>query len=381
MLLLEHQGKALLRQSGIAAPRGMVVADDSALAAAIRTLPQRLVLKAQIEGGGRGKAGGIAFADTAAEALAAFGQLRARSIHGLPVQSVLVEERIDYLAERYVALTLLDGEIRLMFGRSGGIDIEDATARDPASLTTMMVDPIDGPSAAALTACFRQVGLAPEYRPAYEAVSRALYSLAQRRDLTLAEINPLVELSDGRLLALDARIGVDDAALLRQPEIAALPPPAPATAQAKTGVAGLRFKENPEGGAIGLIGLGGGLNVTLMDWVASAGGRVGSVVDIDPAIGSGHAAAGFTAAFEAFDGNPMLRAIMVNVITCGYRLDDIVAGLVKALETRAEAAKPVILHLRGNAMERTPDLLEAAGCRNGASIAAAIAEVIAAAGA
>ena len=373
MLLLEHHGKALLRKHGIQTPRGVAVGDADALAAALQDLPERLVLKAQIAGGGRGKSGGIAFATGRAETLAVFDTLRGSRINGHAVDSVLVEERIAFADERYAGILIQDGEIRLLFARHGGVDIEDVTAADASNLQSFPVDPVDGPNAAQFRDCLARLGYAPERHAAYERIGRALFVLCQACDATMAEINPLVELADGRLLALDARILIDDAALDRQPEIAALRSIAGKASR-------LPFRENPEGGTIGVIGLGGGLNVTLMDWIADGGAQVAALVDIDDAIGAGQAAQGFAAALEAFDRHPSIKSILVNVITCGYRLDDIVTGLVAALAKRnSSSAKPTILHLRGNAMARTPDLLAAAGQTNSASLTAAIADVIAAA--
>ncbi len=382
MLLLEHQGKALLREQGIAVPKGAVVSAGEAVDKAIAALPARLVIKAQIAGGGRGKAGGVAFADSATEALAASAGLLGTAIHGLICQTLLIEERIEFLRERYAALLVEDGEIRLLFARMGGIDVEDITARDPRNLASIVCDPVAGPAAGELSACFEALGFAAEYRCAYESLARDLFALARARDALLVEINPLAECDGGRLVALDARIDIDDNALARQPAIAP-----PLSGQAVSGhgpggFAGLQFKSNPEGGNIAVIGLGGGLNVTLMDWIAALGGKAASLVDIDGALAAGHGTRGFAEAFQVFDGDPAIRAILVNIITCGYRLDDIVEGLLQAHAARAPAgAKPVFLHLRGNAMARTPALLAAAGCVNSHSIAEAVAAVVAAAGA
>src|SRR5688572_2517130 len=373
MLLLEHQGKALLRKHGIQTPRGVVVGDADALAAALQELPERLVLKAQIAGGGRGKSSGIAFAASRAETLAAFDTLRGSRINGYAVDSVLVEERVAFADERYAGILIQDGEIRLLFARHGGVNIEDITAADASNLQSFPVDPVDGPDTAQFREVFARLGYAPVYHKAYERIGRALFLLCQACDATMVEINPLVELIDGRLLALDAHILIDDAALGRQPEIAALQPIAGKARR-------LPFRENLDGGTIGLIGLGGGLNVTLVDWIADGGAQVAALVDIDDAIGAGQATQGFAAALEAFDRHPSIKSILVNVITCGYRLDDIVTGLVAALaERETSRAKPTILHLRGNAMARTPELLATAGQINSASLAAAIQDVIAAA--
>lgn len=380
MLLLEHQGKAFLRRYGIGTPRGIVVTDEEGLEDAIRSLsPSRLVLKAQVATGGRGKAGGIAFAETPAAVRTVFEELRTCKIGGLAPDSVLIEERVDYLRERFAALSIEDGEIRLLFGRAGGIDLEEITARDPGNLATLAVNPIAGPQMSAIAASLGQLGISDEYHTSYYSVACGLFDLAQSCDALLVEINPLVELPGARLLALDARIGIDDDALARHPEIAALAArQAEPTAPTKGGE-GLKFKKNPEGGGtIGLIGLGGGLNVALMDWIANCGARVATLVDIDPAIGSGRSREGFAAALNLFDDDPTIRAIMINIVTCGYRLDDIVFALLAAVATRQQSTtKPVILHLRGNSMSRTPELLSAAGYSNSSSIAEAVAAVVA----
>lgn len=380
MLLLEHHGKALLRQHGIAVPKGIVAASESAVAQALGSLPARVVVKAQIASGGRGKAGGVVFTNSAAEARAQSARLLGGAINGLRVEAVLIEERLDALRERYAALVIEDGVIRLLFGRKGGVNVEDITAQDSRNIGTIDCDPIDGPNTALMATCFNQLGFAAEYRRSYELLGRDLFAVARARDATLVEINPLAECRCGRLVALDARVEIDDNAIVRQPEIAALLPPRPAPKDEHSGYIALPFKDNARGGEIGLIGLGGGLNVTLMDWIAASGAQVASLVDIDSAIASGHAARGFADAFAAFDRNPAIRAIFVNIITCGYRLDDIVENLLRAHKARAPATlKPMILHLRGNAMARAPAMLAAAGCTNSASIGQAVAAAVAAA--
>lgn len=373
MLLLEHQGKALLRKHGISTPRGVLVEEASALTNALHRLPESLVLKAQIAGGGRGKSGGIAFATGPQNVINTFRVLRGSKVNGHAVDAVLVEERVAFVQERYAGLLIESGEIRLLFSRRGGVDIEDITAADAANLQSFAVDPIAGPSAAQFQDCFDLLGYAPEHRADYERIGRALFDSSRACDATMIEINPLVELTGGGLMALDARILIDDSALGRQSAIAALQPMADKSGR-------LPFRENPEGGTIGLIGLGGGLNVTLMDWIADGGAKVAALLDIDDAIGAGQAEQGFAMALETFDRHPQIRSILVNVITCGYRLDDIAAGLAAALAKRdASRVKPTILHLRGNAMAKTLGLLTAAGQTNSASLAAAIADVIAAA--
>ena len=371
MLLLEHQGKALLQKHGIPTPRGILVEEARTLADVLPTLPERLVLKAQIAIGGRGTGGGIVFAADPAKASEAFNTLCGSKVNGYAVDAVLVEEQVPFVQERYAGLLIEDGEIRLLFARRGGVDIEDITAADASNLQSFAIEPIAGPNTRQFRDCFDRLGYAQGYRADYERIGRALFDLSRACDATMIEINPLVELARGGLMALDARILIDDAALQRQREIASL---LPVAGKAKR----LPFRQNPEGGTIGLIGLGGGLNVALMDWIADRGAKVVALVDVDDAIGAGQAAQAFAMALDTFDRHPQIRSILVNVITCGYRLDDIATGLVAALAKRdASRVKPTILHLRGNAMMKTPDLLAAAGQTNSASLAAAIADVVA----
>jgi succinyl-CoA synthetase beta subunit len=376
MLLLEHQGKALLRGKGVATPRGVVVGDAAELADALTKLQGCVVLKAQVAAGGRGKSGGIAFAQTPEDAQIAFAELRALSIHGLAVESVLVEEQIDYVRERFIALIVQDGALQLLLGRKGGIQVEDTAETDPESVVSLAINPIDGPDPSIVAERLGKVGIPDAYHAAYCETARALFDLAQASDARLVEINPLVELSQGRVLALDARVAIDEDALPRHPEFAAQL--AQGAVAQPAGREDLKFKRNPDvGGTIGLIGLGGGLNVTLMDWIGSLGGKVATLVDIDRAIGSGRAREGFHAALQAFDGDPSIRAILINVVTCGYRLDDIVAALLEALTARPRSgAKPIVLHLRGNSMSRTPLLLASSGYSNSPSIAHAVTAVV-----
>ena len=153
----------------------------------------------------------------------------------------------------------------------------------------------------------------------------------------------------------------------------------PGTASAKTVASLVRIRKNPAGGTIGLIGIGSGLNLTIMDWIDQMGAGAASLVDIDPAIMAGQAAEGFRLALDAYDRDTAIGAILINVITCGYRLDDIVAALMPALAARG-SAKPVVLHLYGNAMDNTPAMLAASGRRNAASLREAVAQVVAAVG-
>jgi len=379
MLLLEHVGKTLLRQRGIAIPAGHVVATADELDAALARLPNDVVLKAQIAAGRRGKGGGIAFAASPSQARAAFAGLMGTEVNGHRIKTVLVEERVPHRVERYAGLSVESGELMLMFAATGGIDIEEFTQANPSNLAVLAVDPFDGLDGKKVDDRLATLSFDRRLFPHYRELARKLLDACRSLDALTIEINPLVERDDGTLCALDARIVIDETALDRQPTIAQL------TSMPAHREKGRRpdlppIRHNPQGGSVGLIGLGAGLNITIMDWMAATGAVVRSLVDIDDAIGAGRAEEGFAQTFAAFDADPGIRAIMVNIITCGYRLDDIVAALTTASTARPQA-KPTILHLRGNAMSQTPFLLSKASLANSASLGEAIRATARAAGA
>ncbi len=375
MLLLEHQGKALLRRYGIATPEGVAVESEAALASAIAG-GSPVVFKAQVAVGGRGKAGGILFANDAEEALAAYRRLRQMTIGGHPVEAVLVEERTAFAHERYAAIQIESGRLWLLFGAEGGVDIETITAGDAANIQRVEVSVLDGPDAEALRRAFATLGLDEPLWPAYAELAERLFRLSRDLDIVTAEINPLVETGDGKLIALDARIFADETALGRQPELVALLPRTAATTNASA--PSTSFKANPEGGSIGLIGFGSGLNITFMDWADLLGGKVGVLVDIDAMVTGGHGEAGFAEAFAYMDQSPGIRSVLLCIISCGNRMDDIVGAMRAALATRQAGSKPIIFYLRGNRMSFAEATLEAASIKNSPSLAKALCDVVAA---
>lgn len=376
MLLLEHQGKTLLNRFGIATPAGRVVDDTQALRRAMADGRPK-VLKAQVASGGRGKAGGIVTVASEAEALTAFERLRHLQIGGQRCEAILVEERATIARERYMAIQIESGRLLLLIAAQGGVDIETITADDPGNVRTIELDALAGPDRSVLEEAFAALDLPPALWPQYAEIARCLHALARGADAATVEINPLVETPDDRLIALDARIFIDETALARQPALADLRPAAAGSDPSL--VPKPSFKQSPSGGAIGLIGFGSGLNITFMDWIATLGGQVGVLVDIDAMVTGGHAEAGFAAAFAHMDRDPAVRAVLLCIISCGNKMDDVVRAMIAAIATRPRDAKPLVLHLRGNRMRQAQPLLDAAALANSTSLASAINEVVAAA--
>lgn len=377
MLLNENEGKFLLRAHGIATPEGVIVETGAQLEAALAGLGLPVALKAQIPAGKRGRNGGIGFAGTAAEARAVFDAMIGASVNGFEVSRLLVEPRVDIRRERYVAVTVAMNEVWLMIGRDGGVAVEDNARSDPQSLVQVPLDPTIGESRGVILDAFESLGFPPELHEAYFDLCARLETLARRSDAVMAEINPLVETGDGALIALDARVEIDDSALARQPEIRAL----------------LRLEASDHGwgrsqkvsqlqrvdgdGKVGLVGLGGGMALAVSDWLASENQGLAGAIDMDSSLSSGTARQALSDVLDAFDADRRVEVVLVNMISSGNRIDRIAAELLPALSARrARAGKPVVVHLQGNGSERATALLRDAGIRNCPGLREAVAETL-----
>jgi succinyl-CoA synthetase beta subunit len=349
VLLFEHEGKAVLREHGILTPQGMLAESEADVAAAARALSAPFMVKSQVLAGGRGKAGGIRSATDASELHREAGAMLGSTVRELPVRALLIEERVTIQEERYMAL-LLDGEqMLLVLGRRGGVEVEELFAGTRDGFEVVKIDPAFGLSAHQVRASLEELGIAPQWWASYCEIAERLARLFRQCDATLAEINPLAELGDGKLIAVDARIIIDDGALFRQAKFASIAksrtPPDGLAAR----MLALEIQYVPIGGPIGLISSGAGVGTTVMDWVAREGSSLNAFVDLDYAIMSGHTEAGIALVLDTLISDPAIKAIIVNFTTCGLRLDEIARALVKALDAqRSRIAVPIFVHLQGN---------------------------------
>jgi succinyl-CoA synthetase beta subunit len=328
----EHQGKAVLAAAGIAVPRGRVVTSATEAADAASVGP--VVVKAQVPTGKRGKAGGVRFAATPAEAAAAAAALLGSRIGGHPVRAVLVEERLPIERELYAAVTIdpaTKGPVVLL-STAGGIDVEDAASR--GALRRLPVDILDGCSleqATALTA-----GLDLDGRAA--AVLVRLYDAWRRSDAELLEINPLAVLPDGSLVAADAKLVVDDAALTRQSLAATLSPHA-TPAEARAAALGLNFHQLD--GPVGVLANGAGLTMATLDMVRHFDGAPANFLEI-----GGDAYTQAKPALELVLTLPGIRSLVVNFCGAYARTDVMAGGVVDAWRALAPTI-PVFFSIHG----------------------------------
>ncbi len=336
----EHAAKALLVRGGIPVPAGRLCASASEAAAAAEAIGPCAV-KAQVPAGKRGKAGGIALVEDAAAAESAAARILAMEIAGHRVERVLVEARVAIERELYLAV-LNDPASKgplLLFSPEGGMEIEAVAAQDPARLLRWPIDIGEGLEPAALLARLRTLGFGDMAEAFADLVVR-LYALYLECDAELLEINPLALTTEGGLVALDAKLVLDDSGAARQPELAAAADPEPLTAlEARGRELGLKYIELD--GSVGILANGAGLTMTTMDAVSHYGGRPANFLEI-----GGDAYTLGKPALEVVLSNPRVKSLVVNFCGAFARTDVMVGGLLEAWpEVRPEV--PVFFSIHG----------------------------------
>jgi len=357
--LHEYQARDLLRRHGIPVPPGEVAttADEAHAIAARLGGGGRVVVKAQVHAGGRGKAGGVKLARDPAEAAAHAAQILGMTIKGLTVHRVLVAPAADIASESYVGIIVDRASQRpvLMVSAAGGIDIEEVAAQTPEKIHRLAVDPRYGllPHQA-LGLAFRLYRDVAQARAAAE-IMRKLYAAVYAIGASLAEINPLATTPDGTVVALDAKIAVDDNELDRHPEIAALrDSSAEAPSEVAAREAGLTFIKLE--GSVGCCVNGAGLAMATMDLVKYYGGEPANFLDI----GGSSNPQKVVAALEIITADPSVRAILFNIFGGITRCDDVANGIVQATR-QFPLTVPLIIRLTGTNEAEAVRILTQAG--------------------
>jgi len=349
--LLEYQAKELLAQRGVPAPSGQVAATPEA-AREVAARLGRVVVKAQVSVGGRGKAGGIKLAETPAEAEAAARALLGSTLKGLPVRQVLVEQALEIARELYLSVALDRAQrcLVLISCAEGGVDIEEVGRLRPASLARIPLDPFVGLRGHHIRQAAHAAHLPAELGAAFAGLAEGLYRCLHECDATLAEINPLALTVDGRLVAADAKIVVDDNALYRQPELAAWGQEGEEPYQALAREQGLSYIKLT--GEIGCMVNGAGLAMATMDITRLYGSAPANFADI----GGGARAERVLAALRIILADPQVRAVLINIFGGITRCDEVAEGIVAALrELRPRV--PIVARLVGTNQEEGQRIL------------------------
>jgi succinyl-CoA synthetase beta subunit len=355
--LHEYQAREILRKHGIPVPPGDVASTPAEVKAIAERLGGKVVVKAQVHAGGRGKAGGVKLADGAEAAQAAASAILGMTIKGLTVEKVLVAPAAEIASESYVGIIVDRASQRpvLMVSPAGGIDIEEVAAKTPEKIHRLAVDPRYGllpHQALALGfALYQDVAQARAAADIMQKLYAAVYAVGA----SLAEINPLVTTPDGKVQALDAKIVVDDNELERRPEIAALrDSSAEAPAEVLAREAGLTFIRLD--GTVGCCVNGAGLAMATMDLVKYYGGEPANFLDI----GGSSNPQKVVAALRIITGDPNVKAILFNIFGGITRGDDVANGIVQA--TRQFPLKvPIVIRLTGTNEREGIEILKKAG--------------------
>lgn len=348
MDLLEYQGKEYFARFGIPVTAGTVVTAADQAAAAAEAAGYPAVLKAQVHVGGRGKAGGVKVVVNHEEAKVAAAAILGLTIKGHPVRRLLVE-RATHIAEEYYASFTLDRSAKLhlgMLSAAGGVDIEQVAAETPDAIARLHVDPVDGLSEDACRTWVAEARLSDAAVDGTVELLLALYRCFVEGDADLVEINPLVLTVDGRVLALDAKVTLDDNAGYRHPEWDEFRGTEEVDDRERLArEKGLQYIGLD--GTVGIIANGAGLAMSTLDVVNQAGGRPANFLDI----GGGASAAVMANALEVINADENVRAVLVNVFGGITRGEEVANGIVEALG-RVDLKAPLVVRLDGtNAAE------------------------------
>jgi succinyl-CoA synthetase beta subunit len=354
MDLYEHQGKDLFARFGIPLVKRSVAESPQEAREQAARLGGNVAVKAQVQIGGRGKGGGIALVHSAEEAEEAARNILSGGFRGTPVTRVLVEELVDLAGQFYTAITLDRTTKRYlaMVSSEGGVDIEEVARSNPSAIRRSAIDPILGLKEFQVRYLIGHLPAAAQEASA--EVLRKMFELLTATDATLVEINPLVLLSDARVVALDSKVTIDDNALYRQPEVAELRSSFPVDpTEARANEKGLQYVKLE--GEVGIIGNGAGLVMATLDVVSQAGGRPANFLDV----GGGASADLMATSLEVVISDPSVRSVLVNIFGGITRGDLVAEGILEALG-RIEARVPIVVRLDGTNAEEGRRILEKA---------------------
>ncbi len=353
MKLYEFQAKELFAGAGIPIPRGTMVTDADGAAEAARDLG-RCVVKAQAHAGGRGKAGFIKLAETPEEAKQYSAGMLGQTFKGFVITRLLIEEAVDIAAEYYLAITMdrASKSPVMICSAAGGVDIEDVSASTPEKIVNLPIDVAFGPFDYELRDLSERAALDPKASRQFVDVAKKLYRTFVDSDASLAEINPLMILKDGRMIAADAKFDIDDNALFRHQDLLQYKEEAeedPIEAEAhRQDVTYVRL-----GGDIGILGNGAGIVMGTLDMVTREGGRPANFLDI----GGGASAAKVKQSLDIILMDPNVKGILINVFGGITRGDEVAKGVIEAT-SGMDLKVPIVVRMAGTRAEEGLKLLE-----------------------
>ncbi|MDT0396489.1 MULTISPECIES: ADP-forming succinate--CoA ligase subunit beta [Streptomyces] len=349
MDLYEHQARELFAEHGIVVPRAEVTDSPKQAREIARRLGGRVVVKAQVKTGGRGKAGGVKIAADPAAAELTARQILGMDIKGHTVGTVMLAQPVDIAEEFYVSYVLdrAAGRFLAIASAEGGMDIEEVAATRPEAVARVPVDPAEGVTSATASRIAEAAGLPPQ---TVDVLVR-LWDVLVREDALLVEVNPLVRTRDGRIMALDGKVTLDGNAVFRQARWGADDAEHHDPLEAAAAAKGLNYVKLD--GEVGIIGNGAGLVMSTLDVVAGCGARPANFLDI----GGGASAQIMADGLSVILSDPSVKSVFVNVFGGITACDAVADGIVRALDT-VRLTKPLVVRLDGNNAARGRAILD-----------------------
>jgi len=360
MDLLEYQGKQLFAKHGVSVPDGRPATSVDEAVEAAEELGYPVVIKAQVQIGGRGKAGGIKLAKDRGEAQQHASAILGMDIRGFTVHELYVEKASE-IDEEYYAAIVFDRSAKkpmAMLSRMGGMDVEEVAEKDPEAMRMLHVDPLLGIQDFHGRRLAFESGIAEDVIRPVGAMLAGLYDVFVREDATLVEVNPLLITKSREVVALDAKVTVDDNALFRHPDVAEmrdLSAEDPQERMAKE--RGLTYVKLD--GNVGILGNGAGLVMSTLDVVAQAGGSPANFLDA----GGGSKAEAITSAVEVILSDEKVKAVLFNIFGGITRCDEVARGLIEAFE-QVKPEVPFVVRLDGTNDQEGRALLAEANLPN-----------------
>jgi succinyl-CoA synthetase beta subunit len=373
MKLFEFEAKNVFHKYGIAVPEGRVANNAAEAETIAKQIGKPVVLKSQILVAGRGKAGGIVFADDSKEAKKSASKLIGSTIKGSVVNNLLVEEKLAITGQFYASVTI-DRQAKtyvVLASTEGGVDIEDVARASPEKISRYRVDPLAGFSESAASKMISGFHMNKDDAARFASILNILYKAAMDNDAELAEMNPLVKTASNEFVAADARMIVDDNALFRHPEF---------TSGASMGVdmtpieveakkQGLAYVDLP--GNIGIVGNGAGLVMATLDLVHYFGGEPANFLDVG---GGGNIEITKNGILLVMS-KPTVKAVLVNILGGITRCDIVAQAVIEALH-ESKVKKPVVVRMMGTNEELGKRMLQDAGINSYPNMEKAIEEII-----
>jgi succinyl-CoA synthetase beta subunit len=356
--LFEYEAKQLFSKYGIPTPFGFLATTSKEAREFASKINKPVVVKAQILVAGRGKAGGILFANSPSEAERAAAQLLGKEIKGIKVQSVWIEEKIGVKNELYFGITVdRAGKCYVaVASAAGGMEIEEVASTSPEKIVKISIDPLYGFRWYHARQIAKKLGYSGTQMNDLAAIFVRHYRLALDYDAELAEMNPIVETNDGKFMAADTRVIIDDNALFRHPEFKSRPleeaelSPSELAAQ-KSGLAYVKLD-----GDVGIIGNGAGLVMATLDAIQLYGGRPANFLDV----GGGASSDVMTTALDVVLSEPNVKVLFINILGGITRCDEMAKGILEA-KSRVGFNRPMVIRLVGTNEQEGRRILTDAG--------------------